>query len=316
TQNTASKFEQALASTLASIEFAKTRPRQSKASLLWSLNSLGLIYIAMKNTDKALPVIDEALSVAKEIGATKMLGTLYLNKGNAYSVDEKTDLSVQAYQQALKIGADSGLVGLEGTALNNIGDSYLIRKDYPKAEALARRALAKFQQAGELSGVATAQCNVGFALMGQGKIREGAAEVQAALKFMHESNAKADEELILEELARMYEQVGLYREAVETIRAQQVISKELFRADREKSVATLQEQFDSVQREKQIELLARENSLKDAEISNRRLQQIVTVLGAAVTVMAGVCMFMLYRKVRKANAKLHEANQQLEFHSV
>ena len=81
-------------------------------------------------------------------------------------------------------------------------------------------------------------------------------------------------------------------------------------------MATLQEQFDKVQREKQIELLARENSLKDAEISNRQLQQIVTILGAAVTVMAGVFMFMLYRKVRKANQKLYEANKQLEFHSV
>ena len=152
--------------------------------------------------------------------------------------------------------------------------------------------------------------------MGQGKIKEGAAQVHAALQFMHESNARADEELILEELAKMYEQAGLYREAVETIRAQQVLSKELFQADREKSVATLQAQFDVVQRERQIELLARENSLKDAELNNRRLQQIITILGAAVIVMAGVFMFMLYRRVRKANEKLHEANKKLEFHSV
>ena len=42
----------------------------------------------------------------------------------------------------------------------------------------------------------------------------------------------------------------------------------------------------------------------------------MTILGAVVTVMAGAFMFMLYRKVRKANQKLHEANKQLEFHSV
>jgi diguanylate cyclase (GGDEF)-like protein len=152
--------------------------------------------------------------------------------------------------------------------------------------------------------------------MGQGKVAEGAAAVRAALKFSKDAGAKTDQESALGELGAMYEQLNMYKEAVATIREQQMLATELFRADREKSVAALQEQFDSVQRDKQIELLARENSLKDAEINNRRLQQAVTMLGAVVTVMAGVFVFLLYRRVRKTNQKLREANQQLEFHSV
>ena len=315
-QLTATQFEAALSNVLKSMDYAKVRPRQAKASLLRSLNLLNNVYAAMKNPEQALVVIEDGLVIAKEIGATNMLGTLYLNKGNINSGSGNLDAAVEAYQQALRIGRDTGLVGLQATALNNLGDSYLIRKDYAKAEALARSAKAKFQEAGELGGVATAQSNLGFSLMGQGRIKEGAAEVQSALKFMHESMARADEEAILEELARMYAQAGLHREAYDTIREQQRIAKDLFSADRAKSVATLQEQFDSVQREKQIELLARENSLKDAELNNRRLQQIVTILGAVVTVMVGIFMFLLYRKVRKANQKLYEANKQLEILSV
>ena len=315
-QDTAGKFEAALTSILKSLDYAKARPHQSEASVLRSLNALNNVYASMKNEAKALSVIEEALVIAKKIGAIKMQGTLYLNQGNLYSTMAQMDAAVGAYQKALKIAIDAGLTGTHATALNNIGDTYLIRKDYPRAEVMARRALAKYQEGANMSGIATAQSNVGFALMGQGRIKEGVAEVQSALRFMHDSLARADEEGILDELARMYAQLGMHREAYETIREQQKLAKELFNADRAKSVATLQEQFDSVQREKQIELLARENSLKDAEISNRRLQQAVTVLGAVVTVMAGVFMFLLYRRVRKANQKLHEANKQLEFHSV
>lgn len=315
-ENTAGKFEAALTSTLKSLDYAKARPTQSQASILRSLNQLNNVYASMKNPEKALKVIDDALVIAKQIGAIKMQGSLYLNQGNINSSMGNLDGAVDAYQKALKIGAEAGLTGTHATALNNIGDTYLIRKDYPRAEVMARRAMAKYQEAGEMGGVATAQCNIGFALMGQGRIKDGATEVQAALRFIHDSGARADEELILEELARMYAEAGLYREAYGTVLDQQKLAKELFNADRAKSVATLQEQFDSVQREKQIELLARENSLKDAEINNRRLQQIVTILGAVVTVMAGIFMFMLYRKVRKANQKLYEANKQLEFHSV
>jgi diguanylate cyclase (GGDEF)-like protein len=81
-------------------------------------------------------------------------------------------------------------------------------------------------------------------------------------------------------------------------------------------VATLQEQFNAQQRQKQIELLARENQLKDAEIQNRQLQQVILALAAVVMVMVGIVVFFLYKRVRKTNEKLIEVNQQLEFHAV
>jgi diguanylate cyclase (GGDEF)-like protein len=114
----------------------------------------------------------------------------------------------------------------------------------------------------------------------------------------------------------MYEHAKMYKEALEYTREQQKLSNELFRTDRSKTVAALQEQFDADQRKKQIELLARENQIKDADIKNSRLQQIVTLLGAMLTIMGGFFIYMLYRKVKQTNQRLEEVNQQLEFHSV
>jgi diguanylate cyclase (GGDEF)-like protein len=315
-QLTMGRFEVALESTLKSLQVAKDYPKQARTLHLRSLNLLCKVYMAMTNWDKALQVIEEGLVVADEVGSRKLQGTLYLNQGATLANLGRPKASVEAYEKALRIGQDAGLIGLQGTALNNIGDSYLISKNYPKAEVFARQAMVKFKEAGEMGGVATAKSNVGFALMGQGKTRDGATEVRAAIQFSQEAGATTDQEAILGELGRMYEQAGLYREAVATIREQQALTVQLFRADREKSVATLQAQFDAVQRQKQLELLARENSLKDAEISNQRLQNTVTLLGAVVTVMGGIFVFFLYRRVRKSNRLLREANRQLEFHSV
>ncbi len=315
-QLTVGRFEVALENTLKSLQYAKENPKRAQVAHLTSLNLLGNVYMAMTNWDKALQVMEEGLVLADAIGSTRLKGTILLNRGAAFASLGRARDSVASYEKALKIGQEAGLVGLQGTALNNMGDSYLISKDYPKAEALARQALVKFREAGEWGGVATAQSNIGFALMGQGRIREGDAEVRAALRLSQESGAKTDQEAILGELGRMYEQAGLYRDAVATIREQQKLSAQLFRADREQSVAALQEQFDAVQRQKQIELLARANSLKDAEIANQRLQQVVTLLGVVVTVMGGVFVYLLYRRVRRTNEKLREANQQLQFHAV
>lgn len=310
------KFEPALESYLKSLQYADQQTRHPKQSRLRSLNGLSNVYAAMKNHEKTLVVIDEALALATELDSRKMLATLYLNQGGEYAEMGRHADYAAANAKALKISRESGLVTVEATILNNMGDAYLRSHDYPKAEQLARQALAKYREIDDRGGLITAQCNIGFALMGQGKVAQGAQEVRAALTLAREANLLADEEDILGELGRMYEQLGLHKEAVATIREQQKLSAQLFQADREKSVAALQEQFDTVQRQKQIELLARENSLKDATIRNQRLQQVVTLLGVIVTVMGGVFVFLLYRRVRKTNQKLREANKQLEFHAV
>lgn len=313
---TVGKFELALDSTLKSLQFAVERNHGAQVSHLRSLNLLVAVYMGMTNWEKGLQVSQEALDLAQLVGSAKMQGTLHLNQGVILAHLDKPKAAIDAYTKALQTGQKSGLVGLQGNALNNIADSYLVAKNYPQAEYSARQALIKFREADELDGVAAARVNIGFALMGQGRLDTGVAEVRQSLRFYQEAGAKSDQEAILGELGRMYEQIGMYREAIVAIREQQTLSAELFRADREKSVATLQEQFDTAQRQKQIELLARENSLKDAEISNQRLQQIATLLGTLVALMGGFFVFFLYRRVRKANQKLREANLQLEFHSV
>lgn len=316
TQLAMGKFEPALDSYLKSLQYADQQTRHPKQSRLRSLSGLSNVYSAMKNHDKALAVIEEALVLAQELDSKKMQATLYLNQGAEYASLGRMKEFLEANERALRVSRESGLVRLEATVLNNMGDSFLRRHNYPKAEALARQALVKYKELDDHPGIVTAQCNIGFALMGQGKVAPGVAEVRAALKRAHDAGALTDEEDILAELGRMYEQLGLYSDAVATIREQQALSEQLFQADREKSVAAMQAQFDTVQRQKQIELLARENSLKDAKISNQRLQQIVTLLGAIVTVMGGGFVFLLYRRVRKTNQKLREANRQLAFHAA
>lgn len=311
-QNTTGQFEAALANILTSMDFARERPRQAQASVLRSQVQLGLVYMAMKNSEQALKTIDTAQAIAKALGAVPMQGTLQLNRGNVESSLGRPDAAEQAYQAALKIGNAAGQVGLQAAALNNLGDIYLIRKDYARAEPIERQAMARYQAAGEPGGAALSRANVGFALMGQGRIEEGVAEVNAGLTFMRSAGARTMEEILLEELSRMYEKVGLFREAVETARTQQALSKTLLNADREQAVATLRAQFDAAQRERQIEELAQTNRLKDAEIHNRQWQQAATLIGAALVLWAGGFIGVLYRRARQSNRELQKAQQRAE----
>ncbi len=306
-----SNFELALSNAFKSMEYADRRPKFAKASHVSSMILLSNIYESMNNWDKALAVTQESLVLAKELGSTNLQGTIVLNLGSIFTGMNRLKESVAAYEVALKIGEESGSKFLVAVALNNIADNYLRNKNFPKAEAVARQAVAKYKETSDISGLSTAQGNVGFALMGQGKIKEGAAEVRAALKFFHDTGAKTREESNLAELGRMYEQAGLHREALDTVREQQALTEVLFRADREKSVATLQEQFDSVQRQKHIEFLARENSLKDSTIQSQQTLQIVAAVVAIGTLGAGLFVLFLYRRSQHSNHVLSRRTAEL-----
>jgi len=117
---------------------------------------------------------------------------------------------------------------------------------------------------------------------------------------------------ILLEYGQTLEKAGDMRGAVAAYHRERGISNQLFEKQRQKAVYELQEKYEAEKKQRQIELLSRENQVKSAEIDNRRLQQRIWWLLALVLAMASVIVGMLYRKVRHANVQLNVKNQELK----
>lgn len=309
-------FEPSLKHYLEALHFAEQLPKRRIENTLRRLDSVAKLYTVMKDPEKSMATIHQALSLAPQAHLPKTLASLSISEGIALSTLGRDDEALVAYQRALKIGSDAGLPNTEVYALINIADHYLIKKDFIKAEQYSRLAMARAEQTDDVRSIAIGKVNLGFALGGQGKIAPAVEFINAVIKELKASDAKADAEGVIGELANMYERAGMYKEALATLRQQQSLSDELFRSDRAKAVTMMQEQFNAKQREKQIELLAKENALKDADIRNRRLQLIISLLAATITVLAGAFILLLYHRVRKTNLQLQEVHSQLAFHAV
>ncbi|MBR7793255.1 diguanylate cyclase [Undibacterium sp. FT147W] len=283
---------------------------------MYKLEAIAKLYSVMKDPEKALVTIDEAFSLSPLSRSPKTAASLNISQGIALSALHRNKEAAEAYKRALKLANEAGLVAMAVTSLINISDYYLIMNQYRQAENYARQALKEAETLKDKQSITIARVNLGFSLAGQGKISQGVELINDVVTYFIDSDQKPDAEAVLGEQAAMYERAGMYKEALQTVRRQQELSNELFRSDRAKAVAALQEQFHSEQKQKQIELLAKENDLKDADIRNHRLQQIVTLLGAIVTVLVVAFLFLLYRRVKRINLQLREANSQLEFHAI
>ncbi|MBV7541075.1 ATP-binding protein [Acidovorax sp. sic0104] len=306
------QFEEAMTHVLRSLELSRTLPRQAATAELRSRTHLELLHFDMKNPDRALQTIRETLPLAERLDARQALGWLHLHRGNVENVQGNLDTAVAAYRQALQIARAGGLTGLRATALNNLGDVLLQRKAYAEAEPVMREALAAYRDAHELNGAALAQANLGFALMGQGRVAAGVHEVEAGIRFAQGAGSQPLQEQLLGELSRMYEQAGLYREAIETTRKQQALAKDLFHTERDQAVAALQERFDSAERQRQIEQLAQANRVQDAELRVRRMQQIGLAAAVALALLAAGASFRQYRRTRASNQALAAARRLAE----
>jgi diguanylate cyclase (GGDEF)-like protein len=309
-------FQKALEHQLMAMRLAEQQPRRQTQAKLQQFHRLAGLYSDMKEPQRALDTVHEALKLEAEAGDAGARVRLQSLLGSILGDMGQSRQALAAYEEALALARAAGMVESEIVVLINLADHHLRAHNYERAATFARQAMERLGPAGNRSSMAVARANLGFALAGQGQVREGVGHVNAAVQSYHDAGARTDEEGLHAELSAMYEKAGLWREALASARQQTRLSREIFQADQVKAISVLQEQFNAEQRQKQIELLARDNLLKDRDLANQQLRQTVTLLATLVTLMAAAFSFYLYRRSRKLNRQLNEVNNQLVFHAV
>jgi diguanylate cyclase (GGDEF)-like protein len=311
--NLRGRFAEALAAYLRGLNVLPDDARNSgRRAMMYS--RIAKMYINADNPAKAIDNAD--LGLAEQKMSLGPLATLQFTRAIALIRVGRDREGIAALEKALATTVRGGLLNMEATIRGNIADYYLRQRDYVRAEAESRKALVVSEKGGKRNTIQMARANLGFALMGQGRIKEGLPWVDGVIADLRKDKLNVDLEAMLDEKGRMLESAGQYQKALAIVREQQSLQQQSSRAARDRAVAALQEEFDAHRRSQQIMLLQRENRLKDVELSNRRTVQLATTFAAVLTVLAGAVVTVLYRRAARSNARLKELNAQLEFGST
>ncbi|MCS0632593.1 diguanylate cyclase [Telluria mixta] len=311
--NLRARFDDALAAYLRGLRLLQGRPGESgRRAVLYA--RIAQVYVNADNPAKAIDSAD--LGLVEKKMSLRPLASLQFTRAIALVRLGRDREGIAAFENALATAVRAGLQGMEAAARGNIADYYLQHHDYVRAEAEARKALAVSEKGSAQNLIQMARANLGFSLMGQGRIDAGLPWVDGVIAHLRKEKLTGDLEAMLDEKGRMLERAGQYQQALAAVREQQSLQQQDARATRDRAIATLQEEFDAHRRSQQIALLQRENRLKDAELSNRRTVQLATTFAAVLTVLAGAVVTVLYRRTARSNARLKELNVQLEFGST
>jgi diguanylate cyclase (GGDEF)-like protein len=223
--------------------------------------------------------------------------------------------ALRFYNEALALAVLAQLPRLEAMLLTNLSDAY-IRRDRP-ADALraADRALAILRLHGDRVMERVLLNNAGIAKIGLGRIAEGKQDLARLLELRQQNGENGRQATTLLEFGEALAAAGDARGALDLYHRERALSDELMRANRSIALKELQTRNDAVARERDIQLLERDNALKTEALSNRDLQQRIWWLLAAVMLLATGLVAILYRRVRETHQRLAANHLQLQAQS-
>jgi diguanylate cyclase (GGDEF)-like protein len=223
--------------------------------------------------------------------------------------------SLQALEEALALAKLAKAPRLEAQMLINLGDTYARMERPADALRAAERALPIMRSHNDVRAERVLLANIGIAKIGVGRVAEGKQDLARVLEFWQQSGETGRQVDTLFEFGQALAAAGDARGALELYHRERALSAELMRVNRNIALKDLQTRNDAEARQRDIELLGRDNALKSEALANRDLLQRIWWLLAAVMALAIVLVVMLYRRVRETNRRLAASHVQLQAQS-
>lgn len=144
---------------LAFEEFKKAeRLASSRSDLMYIYNWLGLVYQRKGDIDNALFYHERSLSLARDLGNTKLEATELNNIASIYHDKGELDKALDYYERSLRLHEDEKD---KVATYNNIALIYYDKGDYQKAIEYLKKAIDLGERSGDYHGVAISMFNLG-----------------------------------------------------------------------------------------------------------------------------------------------------------
>lgn len=310
-----SQFDRALQHYVKALELRKTI--DDKVGMSKTINNMGRVHHKLGNYDKAIELFREALRVKPEndqsgrVNTLNNLGLVYRSKGNIPS-------AMAVFQEALQLAESIQSVQGIAYSMMSLGETYKMTGQLTLAESYMQDALAHYESIQYAHGVA-------YTLLRAGVIYAEMGDSAKALDYYERSERSAEQikqngllRDIAWEKAKLFEAAADLPQALLYLHKYISLQEAILNSDLHQKILILQNQHELEAKAKEIELLQKGVTLKDAQL---KIQWLLLAVVATFLVASIVFALFLYRqnKWRKNKEKellavtvsLEAANQRL-----
>ncbi|UXX79598.1 sensor histidine kinase [Reichenbachiella carrageenanivorans] len=280
-------------------------------------NEMAVFYHKQKQLDDAYNALDKAETAAKLAHDEEALGTTYSHHMSFLVRREKHK---EAYPYMMKVfeirKRTQDSVGL-GYIYLDIANYKLINDQLDESLELVNKSTEIRKRIGDNQGVA-----VNTVIKGEFYFQTG--NFKKAIPFFEKAIALATPigytDLIrfgYDMLQQSYVKLGDYKNAYENLQKNQIFNDSIYNVEKSKALLSLQTQYETEKKEKEIELLSIENQLKVIEVKNADNRFYASLGGATILLLIGVLAFNRYKQKQQILLTEEKAiNQRLGFKSL
>ncbi|NEQ99404.1 MAG: tetratricopeptide repeat protein [Cyanothece sp. SIO2G6] len=210
-----------------------TFPQESRQREGKVLGNLGLVYRELSQYQQAIEILEQRLTIAREVrdrlgegNALNILGGTYLNLGQYQQ-------AINLFNQYLVIARELGNRGEEGNALGNLGLAYNHLGQYQQAIDLYTQSLVIVRELGERLQEGQALGNLGFIYLNLGQYQQALDFSQQYLDIAREMDNRASESVALHNLGAAHSGLSQYQQAIDFYEQSLAIAREIGNRARE-----------------------------------------------------------------------------------
>ena len=146
------------------ISYSISEKLNDKSKMAVALMNIGLVYDNLSEYLKALDYKLKALKLFEESNDKKGLANAYANIGNGYKFLSNATKAIEYYLKSLKTAEETGNKNLQANNLNNIGLVYSEIRDYKRALNYLEKSIKLKEETGNKRGLNTSLTNAAQAL--------------------------------------------------------------------------------------------------------------------------------------------------------
>jgi len=256
---------------------------------LTTLNSIAILYNRMGDYEQARHIYERAVRAQEAAGMTRELGVTLHNLGRAHENLSEWEAARAAFSRSYELSRELKYPRGEAYAVRGLAAIANATGDPNDALSLLERAAELQKQTPDARLYAQIQLARGAALHQTNRPNDAASALREALQVFQTTESMIELRATYAALASVEAELGNWREAYKYRSLAQETSERMLRNQLDQRFTSLKVEFDTAAKEKENELLLRENEAnQNALEQERRASRLLAIVIGLTVILAGL----------------------------
>jgi diguanylate cyclase (GGDEF)-like protein len=271
---------------------------------LLALNAIAIAYNRMGDAEEATHIFERTLEAVRAAGLKRDEALTLLAQGEAYEGLKQLNDAQRAFSAALDLSRQMDNLRGPAYALRGLASVATAQGDSNGALALLERADTVQHQISDARLQAQIELTRGIALHALNRLRVSFSALTQALTLFRQIGSQSELATTYGELAAVSGELGNWRDAYEYRSLSQTLTTQLLRSQLDQRFATLKVEYDTASKDKENEVLMRENAADQAALAQRSRASNLQTLVIVLTVLLLAMLAVLALHQRRASSRL------------